>query len=76
MISNGTLILHNHFQGCCLFDGLEDWNKVFGKQMMVRDLRLETDNKGADDIRWRSLCVFSRKETIVFCFYLIDLHST
>lgn len=27
-ISNGTLILHNHFQGCRLIYGLEDWNKV------------------------------------------------
>jgi len=50
---------------------------MFGKQTMVRDSRLETDNKGANDvIGWRSLCVFSREETVVLCFHLIDFRST
>jgi hypothetical protein len=49
---------------------------IFGRQMMVRDSRLETDNKGVNDVTgWRSLCVFSRKEAVVFCFHLIDFHS-
>jgi len=49
---------------------------MFGKQIMVRDSRLATDNNGANDvIGWRSLCVLSREEAVVFCFHLIDLHS-
>jgi hypothetical protein len=49
---------------------------MFGKQTMVHDSRLEIDNKGANDVTgWRSLCVFSREEAVVFCFYSIDLHS-
>ena len=51
-------------------------DSMFGKQTMVRDSRLETDNKGANDvIGWRPLCFFSREEAVVFCFRLIDLHS-
>jgi hypothetical protein len=49
---------------------------MFGKQKMVRGSLLVTDNRGANYvIRWRSLCVFSGREAVLFCFHLIYMHS-